>query len=167
MLEGWLLSDKIILPSKVNIHKTVQFPKRSCQRLSQYFVCVASRIISWSDSSNLVLMLALLDTSQFFQLVFKLMGTTDSTHIHTKGFGGPPVWFCRRAGSRGRAHQPGRCSSPARAEIFVSFGFYSAYRLNLLSTKVLVALSERQRDISMLLFYQFKQDSLKKLTFSQ
>lgn len=114
MLEGWILSDKIILSRKVNIHKTVQFPKRSCQRLSQYFVCIASRIISWSDSFHLVPMLALQDTSQFFQLVLKLMGTRDSTPICTKGFGGSPLQFSHQAGSRG-AHQPGRCSSPARA----------------------------------------------------
>lgn len=106
MLEGWILSDKIILSRKVNIHKTVQFPKRSCQRLSQYFVCIASRIISWSDSFHLVPMLALQDTSQFFQLVLKLMGTRDSTPICTKGFGGSPLQFSHQAGSRGRAHQP-------------------------------------------------------------
>lgn len=45
-------------------------------------------------------------------------------------------------------------------------GFILHYRLNLLLIKTPVTLSERQCDISML-FYQFKQDSMKKLTFSQ
>lgn len=45
-------------------------------------------------------------------------------------------------------------------------GFILHYRLNLLLIKTPVTLSERQCDISMP-FYQFKQDSMKKLTFSQ
>lgn len=45
-------------------------------------------------------------------------------------------------------------------------GFILHYRLNLLLIKALVTLPERQCDISML-FYHFKQDSMKKLTFSQ
>lgn len=44
-------------------------------------------------------------------------------------------------------------------------GFILHYRLNLLLIKAPVTLSERQRDISMP-FYKFKQDSMKKLTFS-